>query len=213
MEIDLQAIRRRSNAKARKLRYQVNPTLPLLRDACEPRSIDEVTDRALILGAIVAGAIGGFPSSILREWIERQSLGSRLTPKESQYLNGASPSKAQNVEFCDQVESLWALIWILGKAEHLNFGEVADDALGEMLPDIELGEGRLRFCESIRIRSFEKILEACDLSYCLHWAIVDASIRRAPSPGFVDPYVIVYRRQALEWVLSRDDWDSVDLDT
>jgi hypothetical protein len=31
--------------------------------------------------------------------------------------------------------------------------------------------------------------------------------------GFVKPYVIVERRRALEWLLSREQWCDIELDT
>ncbi len=213
MSYSLADIRACSIQEAARLGYRINPTLPLLVDAQNPRATDEIVRRALILGAVVAGSIGDFPASILFRWVARQSLTSGLTAAERRYFEGASPTRVELTDLRDQVESLWAMAWVLGKTDVLDFAHVADDALGIMLPDIEADEDCSRFRQFVRIRSAHEIISACDLSYCLHWALVDARRRGEPPPGAVEPYVIVYRRRALEWVLSDEDWDAVSLDT
>lgn len=213
MNIEFQEIRARSLLTSEELGYRINRTLPLINGITSPRELSEIAKRVFILGAVVAGVLGDFPTPILREWIEREGLSTYLTLAERNYFEGHAHTAEDLTDFRDQVESLWALTWVLGKAESMDFQREAHESLGMMLPDIEAGENVSRFLQGAEVRATQEIVAACDLSYCLHWAIVDAALRREPPPGVIEPYVVVYRRRALEWVLSRARWDDIPLDT
>jgi hypothetical protein len=81
-----------------------------------------------------------------------------------------------------------------------------------MLPDLKKLESTTRFRDRARMRSWQDIFSFCDLAYCLHWAIQEAS-RTNRGVTNIQAYVIIERRRALEWVLYGEDWDSVSLDT
>jgi hypothetical protein len=65
----------------------------------------------------------------------------------------------------------------------------------------------------VKLRTLEDIVIASDLAYCLHWAVTQACLENNMLPGNVDPYVIIERRRAFDWMLSLEDWDEVNLDT
>jgi hypothetical protein len=54
---------------------------------------------------------------------------------------------------------------------------------------------------------------ACDAAYCLHWGINQAGLDGIePNPG-LSYVVIAERRRALEWILNKENWDEITLDT
>lgn len=208
-----QTVRERSLDAARRLGYPVNPSLPAVSDLLEPRAAKEIVDRALVLALVIYGVIGEFPTSLLREWAKRENLVPSMTERERRYFDGVLPSASEVTDLQDQIEALWTLSWVLGKTPILDFSEEVGDSLAKVLPDVEHGEDARRFRADVWIRPMTEILEACDLSYCLHWAIVSEALHGRPPPGTLEPWVVVNRRRALEWTLSRADWDDVPLDT
>ena len=112
-----------------------------------------------------------------------------------------------------QVDALWVLAWSVHIHDQLDFGEDIPDHFVKMLPDLHAMESTHAIRESTRLRARPEILQMADLAYCLHWAIVDASINHRPNPGRVHVYSVIMRRRALEWLLSTDDWEHVQMDT
>jgi len=199
--------------QARQLGYRTNPNLPLLSDAQPPRGQTEVVERVLVVGALLSGVLGDYPSDVLSRWLSQHRLWDAATLRERGYFSGDPLNERDLTDFRDHVESANALCWVLGRVSTLDFGTEVDDSLGALLPNIEAGEGPAQFIDAAQMRDNREVLAMCDLSYCLHWAIVDAHLNGREAPGQVEPCVVVYRRRALEWVLSRDDWDDVAMDT
>ena len=106
-----------------------------------------------------------------------------------------------------------AFAWALGFVGSLHFDSCCDDSLITCFPDLKNDGSSDDYKAHAKTRSIDQIVSACDLAYCLHWAVADANLRSKPIPGHVDAHIIVERRRALEWMLSSDDWDDVSLDT
>jgi hypothetical protein len=65
----------------------------------------------------------------------------------------------------------------------------------------------------VQLRSPEEIAAAAELAYLLQWATYDCELRGVPRPGALEPWIIMERRRALDWVLDTDTWDLITLDT
>jgi hypothetical protein len=207
--IALEELRRQSLEAAQQLGYPPATVLPLSYDYLEPRPLPEIIDRFLCLGGIVAASFG-LDRSEARKWFEREGLWLKLTPEERRFiLHGSDDLDAFQV----RTEALWALGWVLGVVHDLDFGAYNRDHFDADVPDEQSDELTATWRSTVRCRSFDEIAAACDLAYCLHWAIVEARIRKQETPGKVRGYVIWQRRHALEWVLSDEDWDDVPMDT
>lgn len=63
-----------------------------------------------------------------------------------------------------------------------------------------------------KVRRFEDVLSAVDLSRCLTRGIELALKQRKPIPGKVQPFVIAQRRRALEWLICDTPWDEILVD-
>lgn len=208
--IDARAVRSKSELEARRMGYSINPALPLLEPLSIVRSKDDVVDRLLVLGCVVAIAHGS-RKEVGLPWLEREGLAESLTAREREWI--ASLDENDRRIFRAQEESAWALMWALGFVARLDFDSYCEPTLARMFPSIRNGEGSARFREQSRLRSESEIVDAIDLAFCVHWAVRDASLRRTGLPNDILPYVIAERRRALEWLTTPVNWDDVTFDT
>jgi hypothetical protein len=207
--LDFTAIRMQSLTTAAGLGYPVNKALPLLDQSRVTHSCDEVVDR--ILGMLsVAACAYGFDNQKAVEWLGRESKAELLTSPERDFLRTKVGDKRS---FMEQIEGIWALAWSIGVVPHLDYGQPCAQDFVVRLPDLKGGKSSASFRDSARVRPDEEVVAACDLGYCLHWAIRDSQLRGMKVPGKVDAYVVIERRRALEWLLSDEDWKDVTLDT
>jgi hypothetical protein len=209
--MDMGRVRAHSLATAKRLGYPHNDHLPLLEEPAELRAPSEVADRCLALTVVVARAYG-WPTEQAIAWLDRERLATSLTNSE-QTLVGGDPSPSLISRARESVESLWVLAWALGIGPALRFDQRCPDNLVELLPNLKRGDDVSVF-RSRAPRSAAEIVEASDLAYLLHWAVVDASRQGRPIPGRVGRYVIENRRRALDWILMSDErWEDIPLDT
>ena len=207
--VDLKIIRSESLQKAEKLGYRANSSLPLLGESVSLRSLEEVVDRSLAFFAVVACSYGFDRQSALR-WMGQENVSSYLAESEREYLH----SGEGDVSFYQsQVEGLNAFAWALGFVKAIPFDSVCDNTLIKLFPDIKNNGSSEGYRAKAKLRSVKKIISACDLAYCIHWAIREAELNNEMLLGDVSGHVIIERRRSLEWMLSTDDWDDISLDT
>lgn len=194
---------------ARALSYPTNEHLPLLDDGAVVRSRDEVVDR--ILGMLcVAACAYGFDNKKAAEWLRREATAELLTAAEARFLRTKAGDRRA---FMEQIEGVWALAWGIGVIPELDFGKPCAQDLVLRLPDLKGNKSSADFRNGAKLRPHEEIVAACDLAYCIHWAIRESQLRGVKTPGKVEPYVVVERRRALEWLLNDAGWEEVTLDT
>jgi hypothetical protein len=207
MNLDL--IRKQSFKTASSLGFTVNKTLPLLDDVQTMRTTDEAIERLLCMHATAACAYG-FDREKAKVWLERESIFGKLTTVERQFIDVGAGVPDQ---FKIQIEGMWALAWSLGVVPCLDFGKNCDNRFVMVLPNLKVGEKSDALRSKVTSHAIDEIVAACDLAYCLHWAIRQARLDGSKPPGKVEPYVIKERRRALEWLLCSEPWDKVSLDT
>jgi hypothetical protein len=207
--MDLDVIREQSLKTACRIGVTVSEALPLLDKAQTTKATNEIISRLLCLHATAACA-HGFDRGKARAWLEQELLSGELTAAERQFLEG---SQGDPDRFKVQVEGMWALAWALGIVPRLDFDKGCDDSFVTMLPNLKVGEKSDTLRSKVKLRSIDEVFSACDLAYCLHWAVRQAYLSGGGSAGKVPPYVIEERRRALEWLLSSEQWDEVALDT
>ena len=202
-------IRIKSLREAAKLGFPVNSALPLLDECIESKAVEQIVQRLLCLHVVAACAYG-FDRGKAKDWIKSEKLGDSLSPSELDFLKNP---KTQSDKFKCQIESMWALAWALGLVPKMNFGEECDSNFVFVLPDLKVSQPSSVILSKIKLQTLDAQVAACDLAYCLHWAIRQAQIARTDTPGKVAPYVIIERRRALEWLLGSMQWDEITLDT
>lgn len=187
------------------LGVSVNPSLPLLDSEFFSKTEAEIVERTLALFAVV-GVSFGFKKNAAEAWLEKEGLTSILTETEKGFLSGHGPS---SIEIQSQVECLWALAWVLGLVDQIDYREVCRDDFISVFPDVLRLESSEKFRKRARRRVDEEIIRAVDLAYSMHWAAVAGSLPSQVVPG----PVIECRRRALEWVVGQEDWDHVEMST
>jgi hypothetical protein len=207
--MDLKQIRDESIQTARQLGVDVSATLPLLDAGLEMRSADETVSRILAMNAAAAIVYGADKAKTIA-WLKQETLTDSLSEQERRFV---FEGVGQPNRFQVQVEGMWALAWAMGIVNEMNFGKDCDNRFAAMLPNLKASQSSGDFRKKANSRPLKQVVATCDLAYCLHWAIRQSEITGKRPPGNLKPYVVVERRRALEWLLSKEAWDEVPLDT
>lgn len=207
--MDAPALRQASLKEATRLGYPVNPELPLLDFNLRRRDDADIVARCLVLHVLIAVSYG-FPRDAALAWLEKEGLLGSVSGREEAFLSDVAQ---QGAAYRDQSEAVWAFIWALGITPHLAFDQSCPDDLVRLLPNLKTGESSSAFRARMRPRRVEEIAAAEDLAYCLHWAVTEAAVNGARTPGPLPAWAVIERRRALDWSLSAEDWDDVSLDT
>jgi len=156
----------------------------------------------------VAASAYGYDRKRSLAWLVREKCLESLTTTETEFLNGSPVS----VHFMHQIEGMWALCWCLRVVPDLNFSQPCRSDFVSLLPDLKKEEAGAAFRKQSSLREPNEIIAKCDLAYCLHWGLVHSQqMRKKKQP--IEPYIVIERRRALEWLLSEDNWEDVSLDT
>ena len=207
-------IRKESKKKVKKLGYIYNPNLPLLEvNEFKIKNIDSIVSRILILEGL--GAVSyGFDRDITYSWLEKENLVNDMFENEKKFIMENNKESDDILLYKTQIEAAYALCWSISIAHELDFGCSCPNNFITLLPNLKEKESSSKFREKAHLISKNEIIKALDLAYCLHWAIVEARVNNKNNKTNVEPYVIIERRRALEWILSYDsDWYDVNLDT
>jgi len=105
------------------------------------------------------------------------------------------------------------LAWALTFVPTFDFWHDCDSRFVALLPNLKISQSSDEWRQKARCRKTEEVVTACDLAYCLHWAVRQAEIAGKPTPARLKSYVVIERRRALEWLLGNDAWDAISLDT
>lgn len=207
--MNLKLVREASLETAKKLGYPINPSLPMLDVPSACRGQSEIVDRILGMNGVAACAYG-FSREMAQAWCEREVPPSALTIKEREFLRTGVGDKEQ---FTFQIEGIWELAWTIRLVDVLDFGQPCSSRFVTLLPDLKKSQKGADIRLKASIRPLADLISASDLAYCLHWAIRQIKAGHATLPRNTNPYVIIERRRALEWVLSSYSWDEISLDT
>lgn len=177
----------------------------------EPRQLNEVINRALILNAMYQLHMRA-PKAYVANWIEVNFLTAELTTKELAMLSSPSElTDEEHFELYFSLEALWAIAWATNLIDSLPFNQQVGGELAGLSPDLRLNENDSKYKSSMRLRSVGSIYEMLDLYYRLHWWIRNSS-KKNRSTGDISLVVTEERRKALEWILNRNkEWDAMDL--
>jgi hypothetical protein len=207
--MDLSAVRSLSRNIAKSAGVAIPDHLPRLEEGLQLRSQDQAVNRLLCLTAIAAASYG-FDKGKALAWLRQERLEPKLTKGERAFLeHGAGWPHVFQV----QIESMWALAWALSLVPTQDFWQDCDNRFVTLLPNLKISQSGDECRRKASLRTSEEIIAACDLAYCLHWAIRQAEIDNKLFPGQLKPPVVIERRRALEWLLSNDAWDAIALDT
>jgi hypothetical protein len=205
----LDGIRAESIRVAKALGINIPASLPLLDPGLKTRETAEVAARLLAMNAVAAAAYG-FDKASAIAWLQQEGLLDSLSKPERSYLLDGHGVPGP---FQAQIEGMWALAWALGLVKELDYSKECDQGFSAMLPNLKRNETSRDLLSRLNLRSLEEVVAACDLAYCLHWAVAQYRLEGRKLPGRVLAPDVIERRRALEWILSDYEWGAVPLDT
>jgi hypothetical protein len=188
--------------------------LPVIATEAEStrRTTEQVATRAVAL-CIVAVKGEGLEQEILERVVEDYKLESAFTPKEKEFIDNSNSSQDDRIQFAWRYESYWVVLWALGFIDNLERPDQICDV--EFAASILHENGRDGFLQTAKLRSQAELLDAADLIYRYHWAVVDARIHNRQPPAGLDPGIVMERHHALNWMTGYmgQEWDVVSTDT
>ncbi|MGN6547434.1 MAG: DUF4272 domain-containing protein [Aureliella sp.] len=188
--------------------------LPAIESEAEStrRTTEEVATRALAL-CVVAVKGEGLEQEIVEHIIKDYGLASGFTPNEQKFIKDPNPSQHDRIQFAWRYECYWVMLWALGFIERLGRPDTICDVKQAVM--IMQQNGRDGFMKMAKLRPQSEILDAADLIYRYHWAVVDARVNGREAPAGLDGGVVMERHYALNWLIGYmdQDWDDVSTDT
>ena len=203
-------VKRRSEKIILNVGGEILDWLPTI-DLAEPRSQDEIINRALILNAMFQLHMNA-PKHYIANWLEDNYLLHALTPTEAAILSSQDAlTEEKHYELYWSLESLWAIAWATDLIDDLPFNHEVGSELAMLSPNLQLNEDGSKYINTMQLRSIESVYAMTDLYYRVHWWVNNA-VRTNQSTDGVIYNVVKERRKALEWILDRNKvWDQMDL--
>lgn len=214
MSGEAQARKGRSIALLRAENVPTIEHLPAIETESEStrRTTEQVAMRAMAL-CIVAVKGEGLDQEAIDELIDEYNLASAFTPKERAFIENPSPTQHERIQFTWRYECYWVMLWALGFVDTLDRPDTICDV--KTAVSFLRENGRDGFLQKAKLRPQNEILDAADLIYRYHWAIVDARLNGREAPAELDGGVVTERHHALNWLIGHmdQDWDDVSTDT
>jgi len=189
-------------------------SLPLLETAAQARlrGVSEISYRiCCLLMAAVKGADQA--QDVVDDYTLRWGLEAHYSPAERAFVADPAPDRQDSVQFAWRYEALWPLMWSIGRIDELGRPDRIVDV--QRVVRLLRDAGPEQLIAEARLRPIADILDANDLIYRYHWAVVDARLMGAEPPAGLDPGVVQERHYAFNWLTCYGDeaWDDVSTDT
>ncbi len=209
-----EARKARSVARLKAEKVPLIDHLPVIETVAEStrRTKDEVVRRAIAL--VIVAVKGETGDSALAYNLVRQfnALGF-FTPQEQAFIDNHAPDEQQRTNFAWRYECVNVMLWALQIHSEIKRPEEICDVSALAATLRELGADGLFAKGSLRPQP--DLLDAADLIYRYHWAVVNARLKGEPAPAGLDSGVVYERHYALNWVTGYmdQDWDDISTDT
>ena len=178
---------------------------------CQIRDSKVISNRAFAL-LVMALKGEGLEQEHIKKVVEAKNINS-LSARETIVYHHENLSDGDRAYATWRYESLYVLLWALGKMDSLKYpNEICDvPAIVEAIFKPE----RADFEASIQIRSSKEILDELDKIYRMNWACVDARIKGMQVSGNINSSIVYERHYALNWLIlyQNQDWDNVQTNT
>ncbi len=188
--------------------------LPVIENESEAtrRTTEEVAIRAMAL-CVVSAKGEGLEQETVNQLIEDFQLANAFTPKEKAFIANPNPDQLTKTQFVWRYEDYWVLLWALGFVDQLERpAQICDVA--KAIPFLR-DNGRDGFLKKAKLRPQSELLDAADLIYRYHWAVVNARTKNEAGPANLDSGVVMERHYVLNWLIQNgnQEWDNISTDT
>lgn len=204
----------RSEALLRARGVPINDWLPVIGEGDDDKRLRtprEVAERAVALYAVSVGAASEEHENAVA-FLRERGLWDAASPKERAFLLNPQPEEQEVIDFTWRYQALHVLLWALGHVEDLPF---PDETCALPLQEFVLGIPIEDYVGRAALRPVDEILDATDLIYRCHWAVVEALLHGQEPAAGLQPDVVYERHYALNWLTRYGDaeWDDVSTDT
>ena len=174
--------------------------------------LETVVKRAIALNLISRRA-DGESAEWFAEKIKQYQLESIISEEENIFNEDDSPEDYIVIMFSQRMEACWLLLWALRLIPDLSRPD--NFANAERANEIVDSRSIDQFLIEAKLRSKSEILDALDLHFRYHWAVVDAELYGKKSPTGLKPDVVYQRHYALNWLTQyrEQEWDEITTDT
>jgi hypothetical protein len=188
--------------------------LPVIQDSSQTtiRSEETVAKRAMALYAVVQRAEGESKERY-KERLVQYHIEDAVTPEELAFAETEEPEEYMVLRMSQRMESYWLLLWALGFTKQLNRPRsFCNITQAQQIMDSRSAH---QFLLDADLQSKKDLLDAADLHYRYHWAVVDAELYGRKPPAGLEPVVVYERHYALNWLINYRnlEWDYVTTDT
>lgn len=176
------------------------------------QSREDVIKRAIALNLISRRADGESRDWLIKK-LKQYKLTDTLTEQETIFNEDTAPDDYIVIMFSQRMEACWLLLWALGLIPNLSRPD--NFANAERANEIIDTRSIDQFMIEANLRPKREILDALDLHFRYHWAVVDAELYGKKPPTGLRPDVVYQRHYALNWLTQfRDqEWDETTTDT
>lgn len=171
--------------------------------AHQPRPLEEVVGRALVMNALVNVHFRA-PVEVVRRWVEANGVAQHLSPRERALLAkpNADVTSEERAELRGYVEGLWALLWAGGVADDLSPERGVPGGMAALVPSLKKNDAGSVLSGRMRLRPGAELSRMLDL-YEQRYADTQAGVLPADAVAWIKQ-----RRKALTWVLKPGmNWD------
>ena len=194
--------------------------LPVIKSSYEikGKTIDEIAKRAIVL-CICCNFASELLSNKKKRYIkESKKFFNKLLDNynvkdvmtKDERLLFDKMDKKLAVQISWQFEGFAILLWTLGLIEEVPFPNtlVEPDLATAIVSSCE----RYReFLEKCQLRTTDEVLDLADLTYRYNWYCVESKINE--EEPIMNPEIVMERHRALNWLLSDEKWDKVEINT
>lgn len=189
-------------------------SLPLIEDEISStrRTEEEVIQRLIALAIVsVKGETGDHAMAL--GLIKQFNATGYFTPDEQAFIDNTRPSEQDLINMSWRYEGAHVLLWALGIYPDIGRPDAITDVPFMAATLRDLGPDGLRTKGKLRPQA--QLLDATDLMYRYHWAVVQAGLDNEPVPSGLDGGVVYERHYALNWLIGYMDqaWDDISTDT
>ena len=194
--------------------------LPVIESSYEVtgKTLDQIAKRAIVLCIAC-----NFASDILSNKKKRYLKDSKkfflklldtfnvkdeMTKEEKELFDKMDKDLAIQISW--QLEGYLILLWTLGLIDEIEFPDVLVDP-DSVTSLVSSCDNYKEFIENCELRDVEDVLDLADLTYRYNWYCVESRIN--DDEPIINPEIVMERHRALNWLLSNEEWDKVEIET
>jgi len=194
--------------------------LPVIKSSYEitGKTLDDIAKRAIVL-CICCNFASDLVSNKKKKYIKESkkfftklldSFNVKDVMTKDEKLLFDKMDKKLAVQIAWQFEGYVILLWTLGLIDEILFPDelIEPDSVTAI---VSACDSYREFVEKCQLRSVHEVLDLADLTYRYNWYCVESKIN--DEEPVMNPEIVMERHRALNWLLTNEKWDKVEINT